>query len=189
MSIYTGAGDNGKTSLLSGERVSKADLRVEAYGEVDELNATLGALSASLSDAHAALIPELQHIQADLFIVGAWLSAAPDSPAIERLDPLTGEHSARIEQAIDRMEAELPRQTAFILPGGHPSAAWAHVARTVCRRTERHIVRLIEARAEYEGEPYRQVVIYMNRLSDYLFVLARYLNKLVSTSDLEWRPR
>ncbi|MBN1935489.1 MAG: cob(I)yrinic acid a,c-diamide adenosyltransferase [Anaerolineae bacterium] len=189
MSIYTGTGDKGKTSLLSGERVSKADLRVEAYGDVDELNATLGALIASLSGSHAAPAPELQRIQADLFTIGAWLAATPGSPAAEMLVPLTPEYSRRIEKDIDRLEAELPRLTAFILPGGHPSAAWAHVARTVCRRAERHIVRLIEAANEYDIEPYRQIVIYLNRLSDELFVLARYLNKLAHIPDLEWRPQ
>ncbi len=217
MSIYTGAGDGGKTSLLSGERVSKADLRVEAYGEVDELNAVLGVLIAGLDGAHAALIPELQRIQTDLFAAGAWLSVTSDAPIVERLVPFTAEHSARLERAIDRMEAELPRLRAFVLPGGHPSAAWAHLARTVCRRAERHIVRLIEARAEYEGDSYpesigteqglaapkglaqkartlqdrhyRQIVIYINRLSDYLFVLARYLNQLAGTPDLEWRSQ
>ena len=117
MKIYTGGGDRGKTSLFSGERVNKSDLRVEAYGDVDELASLLGAL-------------------------GAWLAVTPGSPASSELPSISQEHAKGLEAAIDRMEQELPALKDFILPGGHVSAAWAHVARAVCRRAERHVVRL-----------------------------------------------
>lgn len=187
MKIYTRSGDQGHTGLLSGERVSKSDLRVEACGSVDELNAILGVLIADLSDDQSTLASELQQIQSDLFIVGGWLSATPNSSAVERLRPLTAQHVERLEQSIDRMQAELPSLTVFILPGGHRSAAWAHWARTVCRRAERRIVSLTETAEGYQCAPYRQLVAYINRLADYLFVLARTLNRLAGIADVEWR--
>jgi cob(I)alamin adenosyltransferase len=186
MKISTGAGDTGKTSLFSGERVSKDHVRIEAYGDVDELNAILGALVASLPADYPELAAEIQQVQSDLFHVGAWLATTPDSPSIEMLEPFAEERTQRLEQAIDRMEEELPPLTAFLLPGGHMSAAWAHVARTVCRRAERHTVRLARER-EDPNNSLQQIIVYLNRLSDYLFVLARHCNRIAGIADQVWQ--
>lgn len=187
MKIYTGVGDRGKTSLFSGERVTKGDLRVEAYGDVDELNSILGVLVATLVEGQRELRAELQRIQAELFQVGAWLATTPDSPATEVLEPIAPGHSRAIESAIDRMERDLPRLTGFILPGGHAAAAWAHVARTVCRRAERRVVRLFDASAESRAPAdLGDILVYLNRLSDYFFVLARHCNRLAGVKDALW---
>jgi cob(I)alamin adenosyltransferase len=188
MKIYTGGGDRGKTSLFSGERVNKSDLRVEAYGDVDELNSLLGALLAFLPSGEATLSGEIQRIQSDLLHVGAWLAVTPGSPASSELQSITQEHSKGLETAIDRLEQELPALKDFLLPGGHVSAAWAHVARAVCRRAERHVVRLLAGTDEEEASlQLRGVIMYLNRLSDYLFVLARYCNKIQGQPDTLWK--
>ena len=183
-----GSGDKGKTSLFSGERVNKSDLRVEAYGDVDELNSLLGALVAFLPSAETTLSGEIQQIQSDLLHLGAWLAVTPGSPASSELQPITQEHAKGLEAAIDRMEQELPALKEFILPGGHVTAGWAHVARAVCRRAERHVVRLLSGYDEEESSLQLQgMVTYLNRLSDYLFVLARYCNKIQGLQDTIWR--
>lgn len=188
MKIYTGGGDRGKTSLFSGERVNKSDLRVEAYGDVDELNSLLGALAAFLPSGEATLSGEIQRIQSDLLHVGAWLAVTPGSPASQDLQDITREQTKGLEATIDRLEQELPALKDFLLPGGHVSAAWAHVARAVCRRAERHVVRLLAGTAEDETSlQLRGVITYLNRLSDYLFVLARYCNKIQGQPDTLWR--
>jgi len=128
MKICTGTGDKGKTSLFSGERVTKADSRIDAYGDLDELNSILGALTAHLS-AEEELAAELQQIQSDLFQAGAWLATSPDSAAIDSLKEISADQIVFLEKAIDRFEKELPTLKSFILPGGHITAAWAHVAR------------------------------------------------------------
>ncbi|MEW6440171.1 MAG: cob(I)yrinic acid a,c-diamide adenosyltransferase [bacterium] len=187
MKIYTGTGDRGRTSLFSGERVSKADGRVEAYGEVDELNSIVGALAASLGQGHREPADTLRRIQSDLFRVGAWLATTAGNAPSAGLPELTEEHARSLEQAIDRMEAQLPPLRGFILPGGHPSAAWAHVARTVCRRAERRVVGLVDCQAEgLDAAELNRIVIYLNRLSDFLFVLARLCNRLNGLADIPW---
>lgn len=188
MKIYTGGGDRGKTSLFSGERVNKSDLRVEAYGDVDELASLLGALVTFLPSGETSLSGEIQRIQSDLLHLGAWLAVTPGSPASSEVQSITQEHAKGLEAAIDRMEQELPALKDFILPGGHVSAAWAHVARAVCRRAERHVVRLSAGTTEDESSlQLRGVITYLNRLSDYLFVLARYCNKIQGQTDRLWR--
>ncbi len=188
MKIYTGTGDKGKTSLFSGERVSKANARIDAYGDLDELNSILGALAAQLS-GEKELIAELQQIQSDLFQAGAWLATSPDSALVESLEELPAERITFLENAIDRYENQLPVLKSFILPGGHHTAAWAHVARTVCRRCERKVVPLISQSAVAEAsEPYGRILVYLNRLSDYLFVLARQCNRIHGVADNPWRP-
>ena len=137
MKIYTGTGDKGKTSLFSGERVSKANKRIEAYGELDELNSVLGALIAHLPPDRSDLVGELRQIQADIFVISAWLATTADSPAVDSLAPIEEKQIIFLENAIDRLDALQPDLKNFILPGGHISAAWAHVARSICRRTER----------------------------------------------------
>jgi cob(I)alamin adenosyltransferase len=190
MTIYTGTGDRGKTSLFSGERVAKSDRRIEAYGEVDELNSLLGALAAGLAEVSSDLVGRLQEIQADLFQLSAILAVTPDSPAMDSLQKITDSQIASLEQAIDQLDGQLPNLSGFILPGGHPTAAWAHICRTVCRRAERKLTRISD---EYvQGKAARQfqlALVYLNRLSDYLFVLARHCNHIQGVSDTLWKQK
>lgn len=188
MKIYTGTGDKGKTSLFSGERLSKAGAQIDAYGDLDELNSILGALAAHLS-AEEKLVAELQQIQSALFQAGAWLATRPDSSAIDSLREINADQIRFLEKAIDRYEKKLARLNAFILPGGHITAAWAHVARTVCRRCERKTVALIAQSMKSKAtQPYQRLLVFLNRLSDYLFVLARHCNRIHDVPDKPWKP-
>jgi cob(I)alamin adenosyltransferase len=178
--IYTRTGDAGETALGDGTRVPKDHPRVTAYGSVDELNAVLGLLLACGSAAETELV---RGIQNDLFDVGADLCVPPpadETPGARlRVRP---EQAERLEHAIDRLNAALSPLTSFVLPGGSVAAAWAHLARTVCRRAERDVVTL--ARAETVNPA---VVVYLNRLSDLLFVLARVYNNN-GRDDILWQP-
>jgi cob(I)alamin adenosyltransferase len=179
MKIYTKSGDAGLTGLLGGERVTKNSPRIGAYGDIDELNAAIGiALAAAPA---ASLLPQLTHIQHQLFSAGSELAA----PQPEKFNlPLLLEHEiTRLEQWIDDMEAELPQLRNFILPGGSPAAAALHLARTICRRAERSVVALAES-ASIRPE----IIIYLNRLSDYLFVASRYENQKAGTQETVWKP-
>jgi len=178
--IYTKAGDDGTTGLLGAGRVSKDAPRIEAYGTVDELNAVLGlARSTGGLDADAdALVARLQD---ELFAVGAAL-ADPD-PAGRFHNSVTEDFASRLEAEIDRLETELPALTQFILPGGSPAASQLHLARTVCRRAERLVVRLGQSPG---GAVPARVVAYLNRLSDFLFVLARAVNHRSGVGDTPW---
>ena len=188
MKTYTGGGDRGKTSLLSGERVAKSDSRIEACGDVDELNCTLGALIASLPPEDLGVRDELLETQRDLFRLGARLATSPGSPSFGMLPPFGPEHTRRIEAMIDRLEAELPPLQGFILPGGHPAAAWAHLARAVCRRAERRVVQCwLESGENDAPGALGDVVPYLNRLSSLLFSLARLCNKLVGVAERTWQ--
>lgn len=190
MKIYTGTGDRGKTSLFSGERVVKSDDRIEAYGDVDELNSAIGTLMAVLPEDQVELFTELQLIQSELFQMGAWLATVPDSPVAEQLQAVTLAPAIKLEAAIDRMEAFLTPLKTFILPGGHLSAALAHVARTVCRRTERHVIRLLwadEMKGDKVREQIQNIIVYLNRLSDYLFVASRHCNASMGVADNYWK--
>jgi cob(I)alamin adenosyltransferase len=188
MKIYTGSGDRGKTSLFSGERVSKSDLRVEAYGDVDELNSFLAALVAVLSPTEGELAEEIMQIQSVLLHIGARLAVTPGSAVSAELKEITEKHSKELEEAIDRIDENLPALKDFLLPGGHISAAWAHLARTVCRRAERHVVRLSTSQTgPGDSEELRNVIVYLNRLSDYLFVVARLCNKIHGLPDTVWK--
>jgi len=178
MKIYTRTGDSGQTSLFDGTRVSKADDRVDAYGEVDELNAWLGLARSSALDPD--LDADLDRIQRSLFALGAEL-ADPRDKIARRVTKaaVTDEDVTRLEELIDRHEAELRPLTRFILPGGTPAAAAVHLARTVSRRAERRIVAL--------QPPVDPVLIrYVNRLADLLFVLARVINHRAGTPEREW---
>jgi cob(I)alamin adenosyltransferase len=182
--IYTKTGDQGETGLGDGSRVAKDHPRVTAYGSVDELNAVLGLLAAQAAGMAAADHTELlRSIQNDLFDVGADLCVPPaaDEAAGARLR-MRPEQAQRLEAAIDRLNEGLEPLRSFVLPGGSPAAAWCHLARTVCRRAERDVVTL--ARAEPVNP---QVVIYLNRLSDLLFVLARVCNRN-GQDDVLWVP-
>ena len=176
--IYTRTGDAGETSLFDGTRVSKADGRVDAYGDVDELNAWLGLARAAGLDAD--LDPLLVRIQQDLFALGAQLADPRDRIAERVRKAALGESDVeRLEQLIDRLESELPPLRRFILAGGVPAAAALHVARTVCRRAERRMVSLTPV-------PDAVLIKYVNRLSDLLFVLARAVNHRAGAPETEW---
>ena len=178
MKIYTRTGDAGETSLFDGSRVSKADSRVDAYGDVDELNAWLGLVRANGPDAD--LDQPLLRIQQDLFALGAQLADPRDRIADRvRKASLDDADVARLEQLIDRLESELPPLRRFILAGGSPAGAALHVARTVCRRAERRMVALTPA-------PEAVLVKYVNRLSDLLFVIARVVNHRAGMPEVEW---
>lgn len=189
MKVYTQTGDRGKTSLLSGERVAKSDVRIQAYGEVDELNSVIGALVAALTSDTESARGELIQIQSDLFHMGAWLATKADSEVRSHLSPITIDHSQRLEAWIDAMDGQLPELKHFVLPGGTAAAAWAHIARTVCRRVERGIVRLADRGngAGGDAEGVSPLIVYINRLSDYFFVLARWLNHQAGTGDAVWQ--
>ncbi len=186
MKIYTRTGDAGTTALYGGERVPKDARRVEAYGTVDEANALLGVArtqlgsSADSSDDYDAL---LARVQSALFDVGADL-ATPESRYRQNIVPLTEADVTGLEENIDRLAAALPPLHAFILPGGHPAAASLHLARTVVRRAERRTVEL-----SHHETLNPQVTAYLNRLSDFLFVLARAVNAVARVQDHEWHPR
>ena len=191
MKIYTKTGDAGETSLFDNSRVSKADPRVDAYGEVDEVNACLGAALAAVrvrgSAASAGqgistdIAAVLETIQKDLFAVGARL-ADPSSRIAGRVTKaaVTGQQIELLEATIDRLEAELPPLRKFILPGGSPAGAFLHLGRTVCRRAERRVVGLGPDAVE------ASVIIYLNRLSDLLFVMARAVNHRAGVPETEW---
>jgi cob(I)alamin adenosyltransferase len=168
--------------------VSKADKRLEACGDVDELNAVLGALGASLREEDPKVAREIQEIQSTLFHVGACLMTSQGSPLADSLKPIGEEQIKGLETAIDRMDALLPPLAGFILPAGHAAATWSHIARTVSRRAERHAVSLLEEAAEEErSEAHRRLLVYMNRLSDYLFVLSRYCNRIMGVQEIPWK--
>jgi cob(I)alamin adenosyltransferase len=181
--LYTRHGDKGETSLFGGERVPKDSLRVEAYGQLDHLSATIGLLVVSLSDDEIA--GELRQVQNDLFDLGAELATPPDSRLEYKLPQLIGEQDwRRLEGLLDAYDAEVPPLRTFVLPGGHETAARAHLARTTCRTAERAVVRLA-----HEEEVRADVLTYLNRLSDFLFVCARLLNHRAGVDEVTWQPR
>jgi len=181
MKIYTKTGDKGDTGLFGGGRVPKDDRRVAAYGDVDELNSTIGVARAALPGA--AFDPLLEQIQRDLFAIGGHL-ATPDPEkvraALAKAD-LSDERVQAMEAAIDAADTELPPLRAFVLPGGTPGAAALHVARTVCRRAERSVIGLAR-----DVEVPALFVVYLNRLSDLLFTLARLANHREGRHDVTW---
>jgi cob(I)alamin adenosyltransferase len=175
LKIYTRTGDTGETSLFGGSRIAKNDPRIEAYGTIDELNSFLGIARASWDSS--PLDAQLQRVQSDLFDIGAYLA----SPGTERYRSVDANRIEELEQGIDSMEADLQPLTTFIVPGGSPAAAQLHVARTVCRRAERRVVALEQSSVEM-----RTTIAYLNRLSDFLFVAARYANRRHGTTDTPW---
>lgn len=177
MKIYTRGGDQGETSLLGGARVRKNHERIEAYGTIDELNSFLGVARAAWPQG--SIDEELARIQHDLFEIGAHLAA---NPGDSRFAGVPAERITALETSIDSMERELAPLTNFILPGGSPAAAALHIVRTVCRRAERLIVALHDS-----TEAMISTLTYMNRLSDFLFVAARFANHSLGVSDVEWK--
>ena len=180
--IYTKTGDDGTTGLFGGARVAKHDPRVEAYGTVDEANATIGvARAAGMSDEIDGV---LERVQTDLFIVGAELASVPGSESRLKLELVGDADVLRLEAAIDAAERGLPPLETFVLPGGSKAAAVLHQARTVTRRAERQVLALREVSPVREA-----LVVYLNRLSDLLFVLARRANQDAGIADVPWAPR
>ena len=181
MKIYTKTGDKGLTSLIGGTRVLKSSLRIEAYGTVDELNSHIGLVRDQ--DSNAPRRPLLKEIQDRLFTIGSALAADPEKSRM-KLPDLHAADVTLLEEEMDRMNADLPELRAFILPGGHPAVSMAHVARCVCRRAERLAIHLGE-----ESFVAELVVVYLNRLSDYLFVLSRCMAHELGVEEVTWKAR
>ncbi len=181
MKVYTKKGDQGKTGLIGGTRVSKANMRIDAYGTVDELNSYMGLLRDNLVDD--AFKDELIFIQDRLFTLGSWMASDPDKSKMT-LPEIKVEDVEQLEASIDRMEAELEPMKFFVLPGGHQTVSFCHIARCVCRRAERLVVALDEV------SPQNPVILsFLNRLSDYLFVYSRYLTHKLNAEEIPWVPK
>jgi len=178
--IYTRAGDDGSTSLLGGGRVPKHHLRVEGYGTVDELNSYLGVIRSFIQGSEEEKL--LAQVQNNLFTLGSSLACEPGTNTF--LPPFNPDDIQALELEIDRLTSPLPELKNFVLPGGSQAGAFAHVARTVCRRAERLVVHLSQVD---QVEPF--VVKYLNRLSDYLFTLARHLDNQQGSQEIIWNPR
>ena len=179
MKIYTKAGDAGMTSILGGDRLSKHDIRIEAYGTVDELNAFLGNLHDS--STHAELRNRLSTVQSQLFTIGSILATSPEYDQSNLVVKESWIES--LELWIDEMEEDLEPLRNFILPSGHPQVSASHICRTICRRAERRVVALTEV-ADVDG----LLIKYLNRLSDYFFVLARWLAAKNEVDEIKWSP-
>ena len=187
MKIYTKTGDKGTTALFGGTRVPKSHLRIEAYGTVDELNSHIGLVKDTYANKSANQL--LNHIQDRLFTIGAILATDPEKAKVKNgkdrlnIPKINEQNIETLEKAIDQMNDDLPPMTHFILPGGHPTVSHCHIARCVCRRAERL------ATALYNFETFdKDVLRYLNRLSDYLFVLARKISKDVNAEEVKWIP-
>ncbi len=187
MKIYTKTGDKGQTSLISGRRVSKADIRIDSYGTVDELNSWIGLVrDQPVNESRRDLLKEIQD---RLFTVGATLATDPDKTPRKAMPDIEEGDISLLEQAMDAMDAELPELRLFVLPGGHESVSYAHLARTVCRRAERLVIAL-DNESSRLGVPIDPLVIqYLNRLSDYLFVLSRKMTQELGVEEVAWKPR
>jgi cob(I)alamin adenosyltransferase len=194
--IYTKTGDKGTTSLIGGTKVPKSHLRIESYGTIDELNSFIGLLGDHLDLLASTAIPtvaaafadthsQLREIQDRLFTIGSSLACDPDKETKMSIPDLREQDTETLEKNIDSMDGQLPPMKAFILPGGHIAVSTAHIVRCVCRRAERSCVRMQE-----EGLFVEPLVIrYLNRLSDYLFELARYTGHLLQAEEIPWKPR
>lgn len=179
--IYTKQGDKGETSLIGGKRVPKYHERIEAYGTVDELNSFIGLIRDQDIDEHSKQL--LINIQERLFTLESVLATDHESKIARRLPDMKEDDIQLLEKEIDKMNEELPQLQSFILPGGHTVVSYCHIARTICRRAERITIKLAES---YPVD--KLAVKYLNRLSDYLFVLARFLAKQNNVEDTPWNP-
>lgn len=182
--IYTKRGDKGKTSLIGGTRVDKNDLRVECYGTADELNAHIGLLNDELKTISLENI--LTKVQTNLFVIGSLLAADADKSSKFSLPNLSEDDVVLLEKEIDSMSGSLPKMTHFILPGGHIFVSQAHIARTVCRRAERLCVALF---SEFDDNKILFIIKYLNHLSDYLFVLSRFIAMQLNVEEVKWIPK
>jgi len=181
--IYTKTGDLGKTSLIGGTKVAKSHIRIDSYGTVDELNSYIGMVSDLTVEVHTKEI--LREIQDRLFTIGSSLACDPEKEPLMKIPDLKETDIDLLEREIDSMNDILPSMKSFILPGGHMAISITHVARCVCRRAERCCVNMQEH--ELFVEPL--VIKYLNRLSDYLFVLSRYTAHVLNIEELKWKPR
>jgi cob(I)alamin adenosyltransferase len=181
--IYTKTGDLGRTSLLGGTKVPKNHIRIETYGTVDELNSFTGLAADQLTDQHSRMV--LREIQDRLFTIGSSLASDPDKELKMKIPALKESDVLLLENEIDEMETKLPPMKSFVLPGGHPAVSTLHVVRCVCRRAERLVVSMQAQDLAVE----QLVIIYLNRLSDYLFVLARYTAHVLQVDEIPWKPR
>lgn len=181
MKIYTRTGDDGTTGLFGGVRVPKSGARVEAYGTVDELNAAIGCVRANGPSVRMAAM--LEEVQSDLFVLGAELACAPGKEDKLKMRLLEDADCTRLEGFIDTLEASLPQLQSFVLPGGSTGSAYLHLARTICRRAERTVLSLGDSPAR------ASIQVYLNRLSDLLFVMARFENQETGHPDVPWVPR
>ena len=183
MKIYTKTGDNGTTSLIGGTKVPKSHLRIEAYGTVDELNSHIGLCKDLLADEQGKKI--LLEVQDRLFTIGSSLACDPVKEPKMQIPDLKETDIELLEKEMDRMSETVPPMKSFILPGGHITLSQLHIARCVCRRAERCCVRLEQESLEVEAI----IIKYLNRLSDYLFVLSRYAGHQMNVEEIPWKPR
>ncbi len=181
--IYTKTGDLGKTSLIGGRKVPKSHIRIDAYGTVDELNSHIGLTRDLITDEHSK--ETLREIQDRLFTIGSTLASDPDKDVKMKLPDLHEEDITLLEKEIDVMTGKLPEMRSFILPGGHATVSSIHIARCVCRRAERVCVHMTEENMQVEP----LVIKYLNRLSDYLFTLSRFVAKISGAEEIPWRAR
>ncbi|MCC5946436.1 MAG: cob(I)yrinic acid a,c-diamide adenosyltransferase [Bernardetiaceae bacterium] len=182
MKIYTKTGDKGTTALVSGRRISKANLRIDAYGTVDELNVAIGMLRDL--DANASRKMVIVEIQDRLFTIGSHLASDPTRKSPVQIPEISEQDVTFLENQIDEMNTHLPPMRKFVLPGGHIAVSQAHTARVICRRAERLCIRL------HEQEPVEAIILqYLNRLSDYLFVLSRLITQELNVEEIPWEPR
>jgi cob(I)alamin adenosyltransferase len=183
MKIYTKSGDKGKTSLFSGEIVDKFHPSLRVYGSLDELNSYLGVIISLLSDKPDFQF-EMEEIQKKIFSIGSWFATTHTSPHLAKLNSITEKDISIMEGKIDFYQSFLPDLHSFVLPGGHIAAAHVHVARTICRRTEREALACVETTGnDFYDENISRIMIYLNRLSDFLFVFARYINHSFHVPD------
>lgn len=183
LKIYTKTGDGGKTSLIGGTKVPKSHIRIESYGTVDELNSYIGLCGDHIIDNASRIM--LKEIQDRLFTIGSSLACDPDKEPLMKMPDLKPEDVQLLEQSIDKMNETLPAMKSFILPGGHVGVSHLHVARCICRRAERICVHMQEENIFIDA----LVIKYLNRLSDYLFVLARYIGHQAGAPEIAWKPR
>lgn len=181
--IYTKTGDLGQTSLIGGVKVPKSHLRIESYGTIDELNSYIGLVSDLITDESSKIM--LKEIQDRLFTIGSSLACDPDKEPLMKIPDLKEADVVLLENEIDKMNELLPEMKSFILPGGHPAISTTHIARCVCRRAERLGVNMQEH--ELFVDPL--VIKYINRLSDYLFVLSRYTGHQLNVAEIPWKAR
>ena len=182
MKVYTKGGDTGDTSLFGGKRVSKKNLQIEAYGTVDELNSFIGALISEVKEPEP--LKDLMSLQSTLFDIGSHL--ASDGTSDKYLPELQDTLISHLESRMDEMTAKLPELKSFILPGGNKRVALTHICRTICRRAERRVVHLLE---QNPNDNLKWCLRYLNRLSDYFFVLARYLMLYDGVDEVKWNPK
>ena len=183
LKIYTKTGDKGKTSLIGGTKVPKSHLRIEAYGTIDELNSFIGLVNDYHSDSNTTTV--LKEIQDRLFTIGSSLACDPDKEPKLKIPDLKSSDVEFLEKEIDSMNEVLPEMKSFILPGGHVAVSTAHVARCVCRRAERICVAMKQAQLFIDP----LIIKYLNRLSDYLFVLSRFIGYKLGVAEVTWKPR